>query len=1066
MQDKFNSALGKNPKLQLWMERPKRGKASLKLEIASNSPSGQEKHIRDRLMATLRERIETRELPQNTELCSGSTLCRLKFALPKILNPEDDTPAAATEYSDQQDLVEPFINFVDELSSEWTEKVLPQLNIETLRNDGKNMTSSNELHQLWTKFLERWPIKRLREMTLEEYTNLKSETDDYFCHWVERKTQALGSIQGGTSAKFGIYRTASKKPKLRSTQKFQDGYVWWESLGDNPQSAFETVKAGVLAIAEAASSGDLKSHVPEQPGYASQMKIRFLYQNQPYKLLPIYSQAFLNFLSQKYLGSKCKAADMIAVNLELREKHYPDGDPFEIMEQLWAEYNGKERRYWAGSTTFYGNQQMVEEFIANDEWRSDFSEESAQSTSDGRVFLESFPQVEVGDWLVMKGSGRANHIKVYYLGEVLEKDEERFALKLKPLKSPEPLPRSLNEVPTKGGERGWKGTTLAEIINPEAIQLIFGVTPPAKPDFKTKPMNKELNQILYGPPGTGKTYSTVRQAVAIVDGSYDDASANRRFQELKRAGRIEFLTFHQSYSYEDFVEGIRPDVDEDGGARFTCQNGIFRQVATKATYRCLEEITDQPQQSFDDLWKKLCEDVDTHSQKKYQVAGMKQVFQLSTSALGHIVGNDQQTKAEFTCNKEKARKVFNASKPTGLVSAEEAGAVGDDQDNAPILAFVVNILRQYATGHREGPTFSQLWDRLLEIIDEDENFRLQLKTQEYIPRITARGNIDAVKENNREHVVANCGRATTQEVFTKLRALPEVNSGDVHQAMGRGANWHLIAAVVNQLKKLEAGWQDEDEENTSESAKEITTEEMETIVSAFLQDGEKSGYRLKPQGEWPPFVLIIDEINRGNISKILGELITLLEPDKRLGATNELSVQLPYSKAVFAVPGNLHLIGTMNTADKSIALVDVALRRRFQFQELNPDFNICPELPDDLQSIMETINKRIMLRKDRDHRIGHAYFMDVDSEESFDAVMKLKIIPLLSEYFYNDWEGLRFVLGENEKDSGLIRPLNGESGIRRTRWQWYYDQSSENDLSPAQVLLGNFKPTAETESAE
>lgn len=156
----------------------------------------------------------------------------------------------------------------------------------------------------------------------------------------------------------------------------------------------------------------------------------------------------------------------------------------------------------------------------------------------------------------------------------------------------------------------------------------------------------------------------------------------------------------------------------------------------------------------------------------------------------------------------------------------------------------------------------------------------------------------------------------------------------------------------------------------------------------------------------------------------------------------------------------------MNTADKSIALVDVALRRRFEFEELNPDFNICFDLPKDLQAVMETINKRIMLRKDRDHRIGHAYLMDVDSEESFDAVMKRKVIPLLSEYFYNDWEGLRFVLGENENNSGLIRPLNGESGIGRTHWEWYYDQEPDEKLSPANVLLRNFKLTTETESAE
>ncbi len=920
------------------------------------------------------------------------------------------------------------------------------------------MQDTNELHKLWAEFLEQWPIERLRDMTLEEYTNLKSNTDDYFCHWVERKTGKLGSIQGGTSAKFGIYRTATEKPKLKSGQKYADGYVWWESLGNDPQSAFQTIKNNVVSLVESVMAGNPTEVVPYLPGSAVQMKIRFLYQPQPYRLLPVFSRAFLNFLSEKYMGRSCtRGEDMIHVNLELREKHFSDGDPFEVMNRLWKEYNNQERspRFWAGGVDWDGEDKS-EEFIEADEW---VMGEDDYSSGKKAKSLERFHQIKVGDLFMMRKYARkTRQLYCLYIGVVREISEDELALQLDPISS-----ISHYEGPAPEGV-DWP-IRLVEVSTPEAIEKIFGIktTPPPPLPMSTV---KELNQILYGPPGTGKTYSTVRQAVAIVDGSDSDASANRRFQKLKRAGRIEFLTFHQSYSYEDFVEGIRPDVDENGGARFTCQNGIFKQVATKATYRCLEEITDQPQQSFDDLWKKLCDDVDANHQKSYQVAGMKQVFQLSTSALGHIVGNDQQTKAEFTCNKEKARKVFNASKPTGLVGAEEAGAVGDDQDNAPILALVVNILRQYATGHREGPTFSQLWDRLLEIIDEDDNFRLQLKNRIYIPQITPQENISVTQEAQTDRNFGTCGRSAAQEVYAKVKSFEEVNSGDVHRAMGRGANWHVIAAVVNELKRLEADWQEEDEENTSESAKEITTEEMETIVAAFLQDGEKSGYRLKPREEWPPFVLIIDEINRGNISKILGELITLLEPDKRLGATNELSVQLPYSKAVFAVPGNLHLIGTMNTADKSIALVDIALRRRFQFLELNPDFSICPELPEDLKEVLETINKRIMLRKDRDHRIGHAYLMNVDSEESFDAVMTLRIIPLLSEYFYNDWEGLRFVLGENEEDSGLIRPLNGESGIGRTRWEWYYDQNSEKDISPARVLLGNFKPKAEVESAE
>ena len=177
--------------------------------------------------------------------------------------------------------------------------------------------------------------------------------------------------------------------------------------------------------------------------------------------------------------------------------------------------------------------------------------------------------------------------------------------------------------------------------------------------------------------------------------------------------------------------------------------------------------------------------------------------------------------------------------------------------------------------------------------------------------------------------------------------------------------------------------------------------------------------------EWQPeesvpvkkqnYVLIIDEINRGNIAKIFGELITLIEPSKRIGKHDEATVTLPYSQDSFGIPDNLYIIGTMNTADRSIALLDTALRRRFDFLEMMPDSKHVSDNIEGVncQELLAAMNDRIRFLLDREHQIGHTYFMEVDDMESLAATFKNKIIPLLQEYFYDNWEKIDLVLNCN-----------------------------------------------------
>ena len=194
---------------------------------------------------------------------------------------------------------------------------------------------------------------------------------------------------------------------------------------------------------------------------------------------------------------------------------------------------------------------------------------------------------------------------------------------------------------------------------------------------------------------------------------------------------------------------------------------------------------------------------------------------------------------------------------------------------------------------------------------------------------------------------------------------------------------------------------------------QVTYDVKDGIFKKISDDAYKA-FEKGEQEKKENYVLIIDEINRGNVAQIFGELITLIEPSKRWGEDDKMRVKLPYSQNYFYVPNNLYIIGTMNTADRSVEALDTALRRRFSFEEMMPDKTllegkiVCKV---DLGLLLETINKRIVALKDREHQIGHSYFMGCETAEDLKNVFKDKIIPLLQEYFYGDYKKIYYVLG-------------------------------------------------------
>jgi len=504
-----------------------------------------------------------------------------------------------------------------------------------------------------------------------------------------------------------------------------------------------------------------------------------------------------------------------------------------------------------------------------------------------------------------------------------------------------------------------------------------------------------LNQILYGPPGTGKTFNTVNKAVAIANPVFNIEASSREqiheeYDRLVENKFIRFTTFHQSLSYEDFIEGIKPKYDSIiETLTYPVKPGIFKSIcfsALKATYNANIEVSNEV--NFETLWKRF-------------------IDSLKNSFKDDDFPFETKEKSEMRADKTELEK--------GRIVTYYRWSNNSTKTIAGKTPFPINpekIKEMYEEG----------------ITDNETNLKKRLK-----PILTY-------------HL------SPYYAVYKSFLSYLKSSIGEQYSAVIDQEDFDDDAVeydgCLNQLRVLQQ-------------------------QNKLIKKGA-------------PYVLIIDEINRGNVSQIFGELITLLEEDKRFGKSEGLTIKLPYSQTDFVVPDNLYIVGTMNTADRSVEALDTALRRRFVFEEMMPDSSllnpqkmrdsfltnykeiilggnkydeersenllesfysmigydtqtnaffepavddneptvIAPlaagfakiSLPDSairLDRMLETINARIAKLLSKDQQIGHAFFINAISVEQVYDIFYQKLIPQLQEYFYGDFGKVGLILGSS-----------------------------------------------------
>lgn len=630
----------------------------------------------------------------------------------------------------------------------------------------------------------------------------------------------------------------------------------------------------------------------------------------------------------------------------------------------------KNRQYWLVEANWIGGQAHTDRFISEGVWMNIHSNKTAE-----------FKKIKENDYIAVKASFTKQLSDTHYVsgilikakGIVLKESEDGRKLEV----DWERIDPNLEVNNLSKDDSIHKITDKQEIKNiffpnedifefpfqEELEEIIEKVTSTSKEeglilapvedkitflntDHTIRKKDFPLNRIFYGASGSGKTFKSICTALEIIDGFYpeDIKQIKDRFNYYKNLGQISAVTFHESFSYDDFIEGLKVNISEENKSKTEYQvvNGLFKEICNLAKV-----------------------DIQTET-KPIDFSTTKERIRFFKASIG-------------TTSKEKDDKTLHYCFDNNMISLDMLGGID------------YSIIED-----------TEDWDLAKEELEKtyfydnqnDDQKRIGIQSIFYFKNYMKANDIIFISNDNK--YIIGVARLTGRYEF---RDIPGVRYYHFRKVEWIAKNCSI---PIEKLYKI----------NFSElPIYELNRRNL--IIDNILKIMGPEEKRKKNH------VFIIDEINKGNIYKIFGEAITLIEDNKRIGADEELKLKLPYSGEDFGIPNNLYIIGTMNNSEK-INIIDSNIRRRFEFVYLDINYSILDFEIDkiNISKLLKIINDRIEYLLGKDYLIGHAYFLDLKENPSFELlknIFEFKLIPLLEQYFEQDYEKISLVLGDQNK---------------------------------------------------